>query len=333
MSALQSFRRALGALGRNPVLFLGGLAFAVVALPSVGLSAAQQAGAVDPAVGSVLGLGLGVLALLARQFTIAGIVGMADESLDGATSFGRFTDDGTEHYLATLLATIVRILVEVGVGVVFGIVGIVVFLVVIGSVGAAVGAGGGADAILGALGAGTVVVVVALVVAVVATFLLLSLLFAFYAPAIVIDGDGPLDAVRSSIGVVRANKLNAVGFLAIEIAVGVVAALPTTGLAVYRAVRQFQAVDAAGADPGAGGASAAATASLSTPETLALSAITFATTMLVAPIHWTFATAFYRDHRERDGVGADSTATADTGDEAAASEWDDPDPESGSVDF
>jgi len=208
MSAVQSLRTAVDALSRNPVLFLGGLVYALVVLPQRAL----QLAAVPLAPAA-----LQLLTFFVTPFVLAGVVGMAREALDGEASFGAFTATGSGRYLDLLLAT----LVEFGIQLAFGVAFLVLALVTV------VAAGGGSLGPVAIVGAG-------LGVALVLAYLIVLFLVQFYPVLVVVDDAGPVDAVSGSVDFVRANLVSTLGYSVITVALGGLSALPVSGFAAYR---------------------------------------------------------------------------------------------------
>jgi hypothetical protein len=282
MSAVQSLRTAVGALSRNPVLFLGGLVYALVVLPQRALQLASVP--LAPAA-------LQLLTFFLTPFVVAGVVGLAREALDGDASFGAFTATGKGRYVDLLLAT----LVEFGIQLAFGIAFLVLALVAIVASG-----GGGPVAIVGA----------ALGVALALAYLVVLFLVQFYPIVVVVDDAGPVDAVTGSVDFVRSNVVSTLGYSVVTVVLGGLAALPVSGFAAYR----FLTSGAGSGDtpgpigggmspggPGAGGTPGMGELfgggmglGLSTPEVVALSLVSAATTALFFAFRHTYATAFYR---------------------------------------
>lgn len=288
MSAVQSLRTAVGALSRSPILFLGGLAYALVVLPQRAL----QLASVPLAPGA-----LQLLTFFLTPFVVAGVVGMAREALDGDASVGAFTATGTGRYVDLLLAT----LVEFGIQLAFGVAFLVLALVAIVAAG-----GGGPVAILGA----------ALAVGLALAYLVVLFLVQFYPVVVVVDDVGPVDAVTGSVEFVRRNVVSTLGYSVVTVVLGGFAALPVSGFAVYRFLTSGPETgptpgDAPGSivggtnsgGPGAGGTPAVGDLlagggglGLSTPEVIALSLVSAATTALLFAFRHTYATAFYQRH-------------------------------------
>jgi len=284
MSAVQSLRTAVDALSRNPVLFLGGLVYALVVLPQRALQLASVP--LAPAA-------LQLLTFFLTPFVVAGVVGLAREALDGDASFGTLTETGTARYVDLLLGT----LVEFGIQLAFGIAFVVLALL-------AVVAAGGSVGPVGILGA-------ALGVLLALAYLVVLFLIQFYPVLVVVDGAGPVDAVTGSVAFVRGNVVSTLGYSVITVVLGGLAALPVSGFAAYRFLTDGPGSgDTPGpigggtspGGPGAGGTPelaelfAGGGLGLSTPEVVALTLVSATTTALFFAFRHTYATTFYRRH-------------------------------------
>ena len=284
MSAVQSLRTAVDALSRSPVLFLGGLVYALVVLPQRALQLASVP--LAPAA-------LQLLTFFLTPFVVAGVVGMAREALDGDASFGAFTATGKGRYVDLLLAT----LVEFGIQLAFGIAFLVLALVTVVAAGGSVGPVGLAGAALGVLLA--------------LAYLVVLFLIQFYPIVVVVDDAGPVDAVTGSVEFVRGNVASTLGYSVVTVVLGGLAALPVSGFAAYRFVTSGPAPGSdtpgpigggmSSGGPGAGGTpgmgelfGGGVGLGLSTPEVVALSLVSAATTALFFAFRHTYATAFYR---------------------------------------
>jgi hypothetical protein len=280
MAAINSLQRAVGTLFDNPVLFLGGLIYAAVVAPQSVLSLLGI-----PIVPNLLQL----VTFFITPFVLAGIIGMAAEALDRSTAFGTFTDVGKDRYVPLLLGN----LVEFGITVVLGIFAFVVLLVVglvvgIGVLGAS-GGGFGAVGIVGLVVGGLGVLLVLLVVAVVFFFI------QFYPIAIVVDGMDTVEGFKGSIRVVRANLVSTLGFSVINLVVGLLTSLPIVVLFILRGMNAPTTSPGPAPGPGpATGFGGGVSSFLSTPEALALAAVSLLLTVILVPFRQTYATAFYR---------------------------------------
>jgi hypothetical protein len=281
MAAIQALRESLSALGRNPVLFLVGLLYGVVLLPQ---QATQFAGV--PAVPTLLQ----ILTFFVTPFVVAGLLGMADEALDGETSFSTLTRVGKARYVPLLVGNLIEFALTLAFGILAAIVGAVLAVVVLGS-------GGNAG----------VGVVAALVVgAVVLLFFLVYFFIQFFPVAIVVGEADAVDGFTESYRLVRNNVVSTLGYSVISFVVGIVTTLPVSGFVFWRSFQNFQQFQEAGGAGGAptpgqfpGGAGAMPGFSFSTGEIVLISLISLATTMLLFTFQRTFSTAFYRLHDPR----------------------------------
>ena len=307
MAAIRSLREALGALVGSPVLFLAGLAYGIVVLPQTAL---QLMGV--PLAPTVLQ----IVTFFVTPFVVAGLIGMADEALDRDTSLSTLTSVGRERYVPLLLGN----LVNFAIAIVFGILFVIVVLVAVFTVGLGAVAGESAGGAAGgaALG-GSLLLVVGLFALVLLLFLLVSFFIQFYPVAIVAGRTGAVDGFRESVSLVRNNLLPALGYSIISLVVGLVTAVPTVGFIIFRQIQQVQEMGAGGAGAGAGaggfpgaGAGAGGFSLFSPAEAALVAAVGLATTMLLTTFQQTYATAFYRDHRDG-GLGGAPDATEPTG--------------------
>ncbi|MFD1597760.1 hypothetical protein [Halobellus rarus] len=195
MAALKSLRPAVGALIRNPILaVLVGL-FGLIQLPQLALQASQ------PLLAVLVSLVLTGVMILVMPFFQGGLIGMADEALDGTTSFDTLISEGRAHYVGLLVAY----LAVLAVNFTFGIVAF--FAAIFGGAGLFAL---GAESNLVALGA-----LVAIGLLFVLVYLVVTFFIQFYAHAIVLNDAGVVAAFKRSVGLVRRNLPSAVGYTAI----------------------------------------------------------------------------------------------------------------------
>lgn len=205
MAVLRALRQTPRSLARNPVVFAPVLALLVLQVPQYVLQS------VSPTIGMLVSLGLSLVFLVATPFFQAGIIGMADEALDGRTSLNTFVDAGKSNYLSLLVAYLALIAINF----VLGMIGF--FVVLAGSIFAFDGGG------LASIPA-SVLAVVAVVVALVVLAYLLALFFLqFYGQAIVIDGFDAVDGLKHSVGVVRRHLASTLGYTLLLAVIGGVA--------------------------------------------------------------------------------------------------------------
>jgi hypothetical protein len=284
MAVLESLRATVDALSRNRVLFVAGLLYALLVLPQTALQLARV---------PLAPTALSMLSFFATPFVVAGILGMADESLDGDTSLATLRSVGRGRYVQLLLGNVVRF----GIHVVFVVAAIVVLAVVLVVTGAAASvATGGFSS--GAVGVATLLPAVSVLVVLALLFLLVTLFIQFYAVAIVVDGTDALDGFRTSVRFVRDNFLATVGYSLVNLIVAVVVNLPVAGYVTLRAMENAPATPATGVPrsfaqfgPGAFGGTASP---FSTPELVGLAVASLVTTSLLVTFRQTYATAFYR---------------------------------------
>lgn len=206
MAVFSAFRRALGALRRNPVLFVPAAVYLLFQLSSV---AAQ---AVSPIVSVVLSMLFSVVALVVVPFFLAGTVAMGNEALDGRSSLGTFLRAGKAYYVPVLVAYAVLFAVNLLLGGAVFVALFVVGLVVLVD------------------GAGLSVVALAVLAFVGLVFFLgYALLYTFvqfFPQAAVVDGRSGVESLKRSVGVVRRNVLSTLGYTILVLAVvGVPSAL------------------------------------------------------------------------------------------------------------
>ena len=320
MAAIAALRTALGSLGRNPVLFLGGLLYGIVVLPQ---SALQLAGV------PLAPTALQMLTFFVTPFVVAGIIGMADEALGGDTSLGTLRAVGTDEYVPLLVGNFVKLAIAITFGIALAVAGVAVALTV--GVGPLSGGTAGAGAL--ALGGGVLLLIVL-------AFLLVSFFIQFYPVLIVLTDADAVGSFTESYGFVRRNLVATLGYSVIRFVVGLVIAAPLTGFIMYRTFQNFDpssvTTGGAGAGAGAGTAGAAGgfgalsgtTSLFSTPEVIALSLISVAVTMLGMAFQQTYAVSFYRRHAADapdffEETSGDESAAVDAGDDVGVSRTDD----------
>lgn len=281
MAAIQALKDALGTLVSDPVVFVGGLAYAVIVFPQ---SFLQLIGV------TLVGQVLQVLTFFITPLVLAGTIGMALEGLTDDASLGTLLDRGREHYVSVLVGNVVRTVIVFTFVLLFGIAVFVAALVV--GIGAVAGAGSGVGP--QAFGIGTVLALGAIVLLVVVPFLIVMVFIQFYPVAIVVDDRGAVDGIRRSVGVVRRNLLATLGYSIISVLVGFLAAAPVTGYTLFRLsdqFRQFQEMGPDGMQPGA-----APTFSLSPLEAAPIALVSLVITVVVYTFHQAYGVAFWRRH-------------------------------------
>lgn len=192
MAVITALHQTPSALRRNPILFVPVLVFGVLQAPQLILQS------VNPLLASLVSMVLSLVYLVVVPFFQAGLLGLADEALDGTTSIDTFVQQGKSNYISVLVAY----LLLVAINFVLGFVGLLV--VVFGGV--LVVAEGGSLSLLSLL-------VLALVGGVLLLCYLVFVFFIqFYGQAIVIDDDSAIDGIRRSMGLVKRHAVSVLGY-------------------------------------------------------------------------------------------------------------------------
>lgn len=224
MSVSSAVADSIDALKRNPVLFVAGLAIALVNSAVLGVQTTASADSVG-----LLSMGGSFVAQLVSLFFLGGVYAMAQEGLRGQTTLRTLVAEGKANYLTLLGATLVMVVVTSVAFVAIAIVGVGGLLVAGPSLG---GSGVRAAALLFA-----------------GLYLLgfLPLFFLqFYAVAVVVSDAGVVGSLKRSFALVRRNVLSTLGFDAVILTVSFVAAAPT--VALYAS--QFDALTSTGGTVG-----------------------------------------------------------------------------------
>lgn len=271
-----ALRSALAGLARNPVLFVVTGAFALVQLPQL------AAGALGPLAASAVSLLFSIVAVVAVPFLQAGILGMADEALDGRTRLGTFVDAGTTHYVSMLVAYLLLLAVLFVYWIVVVVAGIVFVAFAVGS-----GANVFADPVWLAAG-GTLAAAVLLV------YLGAVFFVQFYGQAIVVDDLGAIDGFRRSAHLVRRNVVPTLGYFVLVGVLGLLFGGLAGGASILLSPEQARVL------------------SLPTPSPAGAVVVAVAVVVLTAlfsAFFTTFSVAFYRGIASREG--SSGTARAD----------------------
>lgn len=221
---IQALQAGSSALRRNPSIVAIMLVISLLQLPT---QFAQLAG---PLVSAVFSLGVSLLFILLVPFIFAGMIGMADEALDGKTSLSTFVETGKQYYLSMMGAY----LLVLGGSIVFGLV-VFIALTVFGiTVFAAVGGASGASVSGAVLGGIALVVIAGLFLSFIPLFFI-----QFYGQAIVLDGESAIGGFKRSVSLVRRNLLSVFGYSMLVFGVGIISGLfssiPSTLLSVQTA--------------------------------------------------------------------------------------------------
>lgn len=221
---IQALQAGSSALRRNPSIVAIMLVISLLQLPT---QFAQLAG---PLVSAVFSLGVSLLFILLVPFIFAGMIGMADEALNGKTSLSTFVETGKQYYLSMMGAY----LLVLGGSIVFGLV-VFIALTVFGiTVFAAIGGASGASVSGAVLGGIALVVITGLFLSFIPLFFI-----QFYGQAIVLDGESAIGGFKRSVSLVRRNLLSVFGYSMLVFGVGIISGLfssiPSTLLSVQTA--------------------------------------------------------------------------------------------------
>ncbi|MFB6081338.1 MAG: hypothetical protein ABEJ67_00820 [Halanaeroarchaeum sp.] len=218
MALRTALARTPGAIARNPVLFVPVVVLLVLEIPQFALQY------VHPVLAGVVSLFLsGVLVFVMPLFQ-GGVIGMADEALDGTTSLDRFLEAGRSNYVSLFGASLAVLALNV------------VFAVAVGVVVVALGAAAYATR-PGAGGVAALAVALLLVVLMALAYLVVIVFCQFYGQAIVLEGTGAVDGFRRSVSVVRENPVSVAGYTLLVGTVGAVAGVVFGALSAFASPR------------------------------------------------------------------------------------------------
>ncbi|KTG22890.1 DUF7847 domain-containing protein [Haloferax profundi] len=192
MAALQSFGTAIGAVKRNPILFVIAATFSLLQLPGL------VAQSVSPLLGSFVSLGFSGIMIFIMPFFFGGVIGMANEAIGGHTSFETLIREGKSHYVSLLVIYFGLFALNL----VFGFIG--VFTAAFG--GAFILSSGAQPSLA------TIAVIGVIVLAIVLVYLVVVFFSQFFGHAIVIDDLGAVDGLKRSVSCVRNNLLSVFGY-------------------------------------------------------------------------------------------------------------------------
>ncbi|WP_424009162.1 hypothetical protein [Haloferax denitrificans] len=279
MSALQSIGTAAGSLRRNPILFVVAMAFSLIQLPSV------FAQAVSPFIGSIISLGFSGLTIFIVPFFLGGVLGMANEAIDGRTSLGTFVSEGKTHYVSLLVVYFSLLVVNFVLSFVGVFASVFVGIAVLGSNGEMSTV---ALAILGVV-----------VLAVALTYLAVVFVVQFFGHAIVIDDLGAVDGIKRSVSCVRNNIVSVLGYSVITGLGGVLAGAFAVVISLLL-TPSLRHQGAAVAGAGSGAPAASAFSSLPTVGVVGMVVVAVGLVLvsgLVGGFFAAYSTAFYRSIR------------------------------------
>jgi hypothetical protein len=168
---------------------------------------------INPLLSSIVSFGLSLVFIAVIPFFQGGLIGMADEALDGRTALQTFINDGKANYVSILVAYLALMAVNFVLGMIafFGAIFGGVFVFESGGLQSA------NVAVLAVIG-----VIVALVLLV---YLLLIFFVQFYGQAIVLEDLGVVNGIKRSISVVRHHLVSTLGYSLIGVIIGGLAGL------------------------------------------------------------------------------------------------------------
>lgn len=191
MAVIQALQTAASAVRRNPILVAITAVFSLLQLPSF------VAQSVSPLLGSLVSIGLSVLTIFIMPFFFGGIIGMANEAIDGQTSLGTLLREGKTHYVSLFVVYLGLLALNL----VLGFVGF--FAVVLGGV-----------LFLGSIQPNLLLLVIIGIVGLITLVAYLVVLFVtqFFGHAIVVDDLQAVNGLKRSAWCVRHNLLSVFGY-------------------------------------------------------------------------------------------------------------------------
>ncbi len=200
MAVISALRTAGRTVVRNPVILLVTALYSIVQLPQL------LAQVISPLLASVISLVISLLMIFITPFFQAGLIGMANEGIDGRTRVGTLVSEGKEHYVPVLGVYLLILAVSFAVGIAVVFVAIAGFGAVLAS---------GSD-----LGLGVLAIFALLGLLAFGALLLTFFFFQFYVQAIVIENIGAVAGLKHSYRCVRAHILSTVGYVLLAVLVG-----------------------------------------------------------------------------------------------------------------
>ncbi|WP_435156059.1 hypothetical protein [Haladaptatus sp. DFWS20] len=113
MAVVNALRTAGRTVLRNPIILLATALLGVVQLPQL------LAQSINSVLVGLFSLVLSLLLLFVTPFFQAGLIGMANEAIDGRTRFGTLVSEGKDHYVPVfgVYLLIMAVSIAVGIGV------------------------------------------------------------------------------------------------------------------------------------------------------------------------------------------------------------------------
>ena len=196
MAVVQALQAASNALRRNPIIIGLLIIISLLQLPT------QLVQIADPIASTAINAVYSLAFIIATPFIFGGAIGIADEALDGRTSFDTFVDTGKRYYKSMFGAY----LLVIGAGIGLSIVASLISIAVVAVMGIASGgmSGGMTPMLIGMFLTGTAVFLLVLFV---------PLFFVqFYGQAIVLDEESAVSGFQHSFGLVRQNLISVFGY-------------------------------------------------------------------------------------------------------------------------
>jgi len=222
MATIKALGEAVCVLRRELILFVPGLAFALLTLPQVALSLAFI---------PFVPLFFRFIAFFIAPLLVAGTLAMTYEGREQPTSLGTFTEYGTDRYLSVLLGAMLK----VGVRMAFGTAAYILLFA------ALILFATGVEEPSQLISSGPVLVVGALLLVLSLLYLVFLFFYQFYAAAIVYEDVTVVEGIKQSISVVRHNPIATLGFSVIKF--GIAAVVYVVPFAALFLVVGFAATD------------------------------------------------------------------------------------------
>ena len=262
MALLNALRTAGSAVRRNPVLLVATTLVGVLQMPQL------FAQTIDSLAATAVSLAFSALWRLLVPFVQGGVLGMANEAIDGDTRLGRFVREGSAHYVSLFAVYLLLVAVSLVLGVVVVVAGF------FGLGGMLISGGDHNTAVLAA------VAVVAVLVGL--CYLLAAFFLQFYGHAIVVDDVGAVEGLRRSARCVRRNLPSSFGYSVVSAVVGAAFGLFGAAFSVLTTPAGVAAFDLP---------------TLSLAGAVGLLAAFAVVTGLVSALMAAFSVAFYREIR------------------------------------
>ena len=199
---LNSLRQTPKTLVANPIVFVPVVIVMALQVPQVALQS------ISPVLSGIVSLGLSLLFIVVLPFFQGGLIGMADEALDGRTTIQTFVDAGKSNYVSILVGYLALMAINF-------VLGIIVFSVAIFG-GAALFQDGGLQTANTTILVGSSIILALVFLA----YLLLIFFVQFYGQAIVLEDMSVVAGFKRSAAVVRHHLVSTLGYSLIGAVIG-----------------------------------------------------------------------------------------------------------------